>query len=157
MTQTPTEGQRPHRLPSRATTIRELRLVPARVRFDFFPGHISAPPTHLDLVDLSPPTVIQLHALVITANHLESGDARHGPQESRPTAPIENTSSIDAGKPPSVPAPMALQPDVTQTSAIHSYNGFPPRPLGGYSNPVEERGGELSPVRGTVKHTHTPS
>ena len=55
------------RLPSRATSIREPRLMPARVRFESVPSHISVPQTHLDVVDLSLSTVIQLHALGITA------------------------------------------------------------------------------------------
>ena len=55
------------RLPSRTTSIREPCLVPARVRFESVPSHISAPQTHLDLVDQSPSTVIQLHALGRTA------------------------------------------------------------------------------------------
>ena len=54
------------RLPSRATSIREPRLVPGRVRFESVPSQISAPQTHLDNVNLSTSTVIQLHALGIT-------------------------------------------------------------------------------------------
>ena len=37
------------RLPPRATSIREPRLVPARVRFESVSSHIYAPQTHLDL------------------------------------------------------------------------------------------------------------
>ena len=59
MTSTPTYGQRPHRLPYRTTSIREPRLVSARIRFESVPDRPCAPqnapcPCRLDAIDRDP-------------------------------------------------------------------------------------------------------
>ena len=63
--------------------------------------------------------------------HPASGNARHGQRKSRPTAPQENTSSIDTATLPFLPTPITLQPDVRQNPFIHSYNAVPPSTPGG--------------------------
>ena len=119
------------RLPSRATSIREPRLVPGRVRFKSVSSHISAPQTHLDNVNLSTSTVIQLHALCITAT---------SPRVRQCTSWTTTISSDGATRKclnhrhrhttfPS--CPITLQPDVRQNPSVHSYVALAPQITGG--------------------------